>query len=234
MPCIGESFHFDSTRGGNIYRSVEAIGDLNNDGKKDGVIFKSYWSCGSGHFKSLQFFQSKNGKPFFVGEEYLGDRIILEQSFIDKGVLKIQMMIQGPGDGLASPTSHVYREYGIRNGKVETIAEGNVFSDFDIKRLSETLTIYKNDISQESRVGFGDSCNNHDFREDIEVLHAFSQRASDFEDFLQRQGFRYVQDKNDEDKKIITYQKNNICCLHTVTIFQEKQVGYLTCGKTKE
>lgn len=226
-PCYGSSFHSSASSNGKFYASVQAIGDLSDDGKKDGVMLTTEWSCGTGFFKSLRFFMSKNGKPFFLEEIFLGDRIILEDIAIKNGILRVQILGQGSGDGLCCPTLRYYKEYRINNGKVEEIGSGEIFSDPDIKALSQALKQYSN-IRQESRLGFIDQCNNRKLREDAEILYASGENIVGF---LKEQKFLEKKYSSDISEETWVYEKDDICCQYTQ--FQQIKDSKIMCGKVQ-
>ncbi len=225
-PCYGSSFHGPFSGSGRFYATVEAIGDLNNDGKKDGVMFTTENSCGTGFFKALIFFISKNGKPFFLDEISLGDRIILEDIAIKNGVLRVQILGHGAGAGLCCPNSRYYKEYRINNGKVEEADSGVVFSDLDMKALSQALKIYNNETTQETILDYVGQCSDRPMRSGGEALYAYGDALVDF---LKEQ--KFVEKKYEllELDETWIYEKDNICCLYEQR--QDKQSGTIKCGK---
>ncbi len=100
-------------------------GDLNNDDIDDFVAILSQDTGGTGTFFYLNAFIDINGEFVFMGENYLGDRItieelsIYEKEHIDAGTILIGLNIYDKKQSFAEkPAFYVTRNYKIDNGKL--------------------------------------------------------------------------------------------------------------------
>jgi len=87
-----------------IFNNMVALGDLNNDEKKDAAVILDSSGGGSGHFYELAIIINKGGKPFYLTSEKLGDRVIINSIVIQSGKIILDMITHGPNDGMCCPT----------------------------------------------------------------------------------------------------------------------------------
>jgi len=67
------------------------FGDLNGDGNKDAAVILDSHFGGSGHFYELAIVINKNGTPFHLASENLGDRVTINSIEINVGKIIIDM-----------------------------------------------------------------------------------------------------------------------------------------------
>jgi hypothetical protein len=78
--------------------------DLNNDGKNDMLAVIVGNSGGTGYFYDLIAFINENGKAKYAATLELGDRIKVNKISADKNVVTVDIITQGPGEGLCCGT----------------------------------------------------------------------------------------------------------------------------------
>jgi hypothetical protein len=88
---------------GNWFCQLEqsALGDLNGDGKGDGVVVLGFSGGGSGYFVRLVAMLNENGRPVQAAVRALGDRVEVKKLSIKNQTVQLVMMDHGPNDGLA-------------------------------------------------------------------------------------------------------------------------------------
>jgi hypothetical protein len=104
----------------NITRLMEPIlyGDINADGVEDALVFLSTQSGGTGRFVELAAVIDQNGSAYNISTLYLGDRVIVESGSVENGTVILNMLIQGPNDGLCCPSQHVTWKFILSNGQL--------------------------------------------------------------------------------------------------------------------
>lgn len=106
-----------------VYEDKVAFGDLNKDSIIDAAVILDSFGGGTGHFYELAVVMNKNGKPAHIALEYLGDRVVITSIEIKEGKIEINMVIQGPDDGMCCPTLRKIFEYGLSGDKLMKIRD---------------------------------------------------------------------------------------------------------------
>ena len=86
-------------------------GDLDGDGNSDAAVVIATNGGGSGTFHELVVVLNRDGSPFPVATESLGDRVIIDSISIVAGRIELDMTTHGTGDALCCPSSPVSRVY---------------------------------------------------------------------------------------------------------------------------
>ena len=73
-------------------------GDLNADGAQDAAVFLSTQNGGTGHFVELAAVLNRSGQAENASTVSLGDRVGIEASRIEAGVIILDMRVHGPND----------------------------------------------------------------------------------------------------------------------------------------
>jgi hypothetical protein len=87
-----------------LKKEFTAFGDLNKDGVDGAIVVIVYSGGGSGFFYYLVAVTNHNGKGEVSAARNLGDRIKIKSIKIKHGVVTVDMITQGPNDGLCCPT----------------------------------------------------------------------------------------------------------------------------------
>jgi hypothetical protein len=87
------------------------FGDLNRDGMKDAALLLAENTGGTGTFVSLVVIFSQEGKFKQAPGIYIDDRPIINSISIADGKIKIDLLVHGPNDPLASPSQAELQEY---------------------------------------------------------------------------------------------------------------------------
>jgi hypothetical protein len=80
------------------------FGELDPDGAEDAVVVISDSGGGSGMFEALVAVRYQNGKAISSAQQELGDRIKVNSITINHRIVTVDMLVQGPNDGLCCPT----------------------------------------------------------------------------------------------------------------------------------
>jgi hypothetical protein len=80
------------------------FGELDPDGAEDAVVVISDSGGGSGTFEALVAVRYQNGKAVSSAQQELGDRIKVNSITINHRIVTVDMLVQGPNDGLCCPT----------------------------------------------------------------------------------------------------------------------------------
>lgn len=94
------SFSLDLSTGTSTY----AYGDMNGDGISDIAAIIGEYAGGTGYFGNLAVFINHNGAPEYKVSETLGDRIKINKVSIANGIVSVDMITQGPGEGMCCGT----------------------------------------------------------------------------------------------------------------------------------
>ena len=97
------------------------FGDINADGQEDAVVFLATQNGGTGHFVEMAAMLNQNGKPENVSTISLGDRIIVKGGTIQNGVIRLDLLVHGPNDGLCCPSQAVTWNFQLVDGKLVQI-----------------------------------------------------------------------------------------------------------------
>ena len=79
-------------------------GNLNGNAEAAAVLVMDYSGGGSGIFRSLIAVWDANGTLMNSEEKDLGDRIVVNSIAIRDGIVTVDMLTQGPNDGMCCPT----------------------------------------------------------------------------------------------------------------------------------
>ncbi len=104
------------------------FGDLNNDNQEDAAVIVASSGGGSGVFYELTIMLNKNGEPFFLTSESLGDRVIVNSMNIQSGVITLNMMTHASGDGLCCPSLEKVFQYQLSGDQLIKISEEKVIN----------------------------------------------------------------------------------------------------------
>ena len=88
-----------------------AYGDLNGDGIDDAAIILVENGGGSGEFESVVAVLDAGGAPSPAGQAQLGDRVKINSMTISSGTIALEMLVQGPNDGMCCPTQPETQSY---------------------------------------------------------------------------------------------------------------------------
>jgi hypothetical protein len=94
-----------------------AFGDLDGDGVDDAVVVLRESGGGSGLFSNLVAVIRRNGRLETPAVSELGDRIEINQIGIRDGIVTVDMITQGPNDGLCCPTERQVRKLALRGNR---------------------------------------------------------------------------------------------------------------------
>ncbi len=106
-----------------IYKDKIVFGDLNGDGKNDAAVVSDGTCGGSGTFRELAVVMNKDGQPIYLASATLGDRVIINSITIDSGIITLDMVVQGPNDGLCCPTVHKTLKYKLSENQLIEIED---------------------------------------------------------------------------------------------------------------
>ncbi len=91
--------------------STYATSDFNNDEAGDIFVITVTNSGGTGWFYELLAFKNLDGVEEYVGKTNIGDRIKINNVSADKNRVTIDMITQGPGEGLCCGTMRKVATY---------------------------------------------------------------------------------------------------------------------------
>ncbi len=100
---------------------LAAFGDLNDDAIDDAVTFVARYGHNSEIYLSLEVFLNENGSPLHTASYLLGDRVAIDHVEITDGLIKLNIIVQGPGDAICCPTLHVSKVLRLHDGELEEI-----------------------------------------------------------------------------------------------------------------
>ena len=96
---------------------LAAFGDLNGDGISDAAILLVENGGGTGQFESIIPVLDSGGTPVQAGESQLGDRVRINAIQIDSGRITLDMLVQGPNDGMCCPSLPETQTYRLAGNK---------------------------------------------------------------------------------------------------------------------
>ena len=103
--------------------SIITAGDLNGDGIEDVAVVLAASGGGSGTFYSLAAIVDEGETPTLAATATLGDRIRLESLTVAEGVITVQMVTHGEGDGMCCPTLRVAQRYQLTEDGLELLSQ---------------------------------------------------------------------------------------------------------------
>lgn len=89
--------------------------DFNDNGKEDVATIVHANGGGSGIFTHLVLFENKNREAVYTTDQYLGDRIKINNVSYENGIFSIDMITQGPNEGLCCGTLNKIFKYKLAN-----------------------------------------------------------------------------------------------------------------------
>lgn len=95
-----------------------ALGDIDRDGAIDGVIVLESDPGGSGVFFDLVAVLNRAGRPLTLAPVPLGDRVQVNDVSIRAGVVRVDLVKQGPDDPQCCPTVPVTLEYRLQGDRL--------------------------------------------------------------------------------------------------------------------
>lgn len=104
-----------------------AIGDLNEDQIDDAVILLAESSGGTGIFVSMVVIVSQGGTFVQLGSVAIDDRPIINNLVIMDGEIKLEAVIHGINDAMASPTFSVKQTYRIYENQISLVNLASAF-----------------------------------------------------------------------------------------------------------
>ncbi len=99
-------------------------GDLDADRDNDSAVLLQVSPGGSGTFVFLAAVINKEGQPGTVLTVSLGDRVVVEKFVVEDGVIKIDLLTQGPTDAMCCPAMKDHRQFFLQNGVLTEIEPG--------------------------------------------------------------------------------------------------------------
>jgi hypothetical protein len=90
---------------------VVASGDLNGDGVGDAAIILVENGGGSGEFESVVAVLDSGGAASQAGQAQLGDRVKINSMTIASGTIVLDLLVQGPNDGMCCPSQPETQSY---------------------------------------------------------------------------------------------------------------------------
>jgi len=87
-----------------IDKNSIVYGDLHGITERAAVLVMGCGGGGSGDFRSLVAVWKANGTLVNSDEKELGDRIVVNSIAINNGIMTVDMLTQGPNDGMCCPT----------------------------------------------------------------------------------------------------------------------------------
>jgi len=87
-----------------LIASTITFGDLRSEKDADAVAILGESGGGSGYFENLVAIANDHGRIWNSSEYPLGDRVRINSIKIEAGVVTVDMLTQGPNDGLCCPT----------------------------------------------------------------------------------------------------------------------------------
>ncbi len=104
-----------------------AFGDINGDGRTDGITFLSRKMEGPEIFLSMEVFLNNSGDPVHSGGIIIGDRVAIDSVTILNQVIRLYLITQSLGDAMCCPTFHVKKEFRLVNNQLtEMPSSGNL------------------------------------------------------------------------------------------------------------
>jgi hypothetical protein len=88
-----------------------AVSDFDGDGANDIFATLGSSSGGTGFFIDLLAYKNVNGVAEYAGKLFLGDRIKVNQISADKNTVTVDIITQGPNEGLCCGTTRQVKKY---------------------------------------------------------------------------------------------------------------------------
>jgi hypothetical protein len=108
--------HWDTESYGINKKSI-VYGNLNGVKQPVAVVTMDYNGGGSGIFISLVAVWNANGTLINSEEKDLGDRVVVNSIVISNGTVTVDMLTQGPNDGMCCPTQRKILRLALRGNR---------------------------------------------------------------------------------------------------------------------
>jgi hypothetical protein len=108
--------HWDTESYGINTKSI-VYGNLNGIEQRVAVVTMDYNGGGSGIFISLVAVWNVNGTLMNSEEKDLGDRVVVNSIVISNGTVTVDMLTQGPNDGMCCPTQRKILRLALRGNR---------------------------------------------------------------------------------------------------------------------
>ncbi len=105
-----------------LVRNFVLSGDLNGDGRDEAVVLVWESSGGSGTREYLAVMGRVDEAIVNLGTALIGDRVQLRAAFIVDGLITIDLIQAGPGDGACCPTQKALVGWQLQDGKLARTA----------------------------------------------------------------------------------------------------------------
>jgi len=102
-----------------------ALGDLNADGARDAAVILAQNGGGSGTFYYLVAVVNRNGVAQQAAAQFLGDRIVISSVVIMDGRIILDMVVQGPYDGLCCPSLREIRTFQLLGDRLQQVVSAS-------------------------------------------------------------------------------------------------------------
>lgn len=112
-PCI--SLDLDTNE--NSY----AIADIDQDRDLDIVAHMISWTGGTGHFSYLVLYKNNQGKPEYVADKFLGDRIQINKISVENGIILADIITQGPDEPMCCGTLQKVLKFKLEGGHIDEV-----------------------------------------------------------------------------------------------------------------
>jgi len=106
-----------------IMTNHTAFGDLDGDGEDEAALILVTSTGGSGGFVDLVVMDKQAGELLHLATAHLGDRVIINSLTVADGVIVVDMLTQGPEDGLCCPTQRVVPRYQLQGSELILLEE---------------------------------------------------------------------------------------------------------------
>jgi heat shock protein HslJ len=106
-------------------KGAELYSDLDGDGATDAVVFLLDRGGGTATFTYVAAQLNKNGQPVDAGAVMVEDRIGIKSAVVENGLVKLEIITQGPGDVACCASYKARKTYAVMDGKLVEIPEGN-------------------------------------------------------------------------------------------------------------
>ncbi len=93
-----------------------AFGDIDGDRGEDAAVVLWANTGGSGNFIYLAAVLSKDGNGQQAGAQFLGDRVQIKSLNVDSGRIRAEVLTQGAGDPMVSPSLQSVQEFRLQGG----------------------------------------------------------------------------------------------------------------------
>lgn len=111
------------------------VGDLDGDGAEEALAYFSDNSGGTGHFLYLGWMEAGGGDGSApartVAVRRLGDRVQIRDAELVDGVLRMSLVVAGPGDGACCPTHLEERRFTFADGTIREERESRGTIGYD-------------------------------------------------------------------------------------------------------